>query len=164
MLESSHVPALNLWTRRWHALPLVARDAGQGRYPSIEESIPSAPSQNFKPAEIGPHGLPVPSNPWEVSCKYRGFWRTLRCLTLDPVVAQPTVDRRPPVQLRSLCLFNPAVGTQQRFTIPFHCDPPSREVALQPPVKSQPTSPRAMLSWRTEIPGPHVMPMCGLGR
>ena len=164
MLESSHVPALNLWTRRWHALPLAARDAGQGRLPSIEENKPSTPDQNFQPAEIGPHGLPVPSNRWEVSCKYRGFWRMLRCLTLDPVVAQPAVDGRPPVQLRSLCLFNPAVGTRQRFTIPFHCDPSSREVALQPPVKSQPASPRAMLSWRTEIPGPYRVAMCRLGR
>ena len=159
MLESSHVPALNLWTRRWHALPLVVRDAGQERYPRIGESIPSAPSQNFKPAEIGPHALPVLSNHWEVCCKYRGFWRMLRCLTLDPVVAQPTVDRRPPVQLRSLCLLSPTVGTRQRFTIPFHGDPPLREVALQPPVKSQQAPPLAMLSWRTEIPGLYMVAM-----
>ena len=133
-------------------------------YPSIEESIPSAPSQNFKPAEIGPHALPVLSNHWEVCCKYRGFWRMLRCLTLDPVVAQPTVDRRPPVQLRSLCLFNPAVGTRQRFTIPFHGDPPLREVALQPPGKSQQAPPMAMLSWRTKIPAPYRVAMRRLGR
>ena len=164
MLESSPVPALNLWTRRWHALPLVVRDAGQGRYPRIEESIPSAPSQNFKPAEIGPHALPVLSNHWEVCCKYRGFWRMLRCLTLDPVVAQPTVDRRPPVQLRSLCLFSPTIGTRQRFTIPFHGDPPLREVALQPPVKSQQAPPMAMLSWRTKIPAPYRVAMRRLGR
>ena len=139
-------------------------DAQEDTLPSIEENKPSTPDQNFQPAEIGPHGLPVPSNRWEMSCKYRGFWRMLRCLTLDPVVAQPAVDGRPPVQLRSLCLFNPAVGTRQRFTIPFHCDPSSREVALQPPVKSQQAPPLAMLSWRTEVPRPHMIPVSRLRR
>jgi hypothetical protein len=54
--------------------------------------------------------------------KYRGFRRVLRCLTIDPAVARPTVDGPCPVQFRSLCSFNPAVGTRQSFTTPFRLD------------------------------------------
>ena len=83
----------------------------------------------------------------------------LCCLTIDPVVARPTGDGRCPVQFRSLCLFNPTGGTRQSFTIPFQYDPPSHEVALQPPVESEPASPTvsAMLSWRTYIRRPHLI-------
>ena len=42
-----------------------------------------------------------------------------RCLALDPVVARPAVDGPHPVQLRPLCLFNPAVVTRPGFAAPF---------------------------------------------
>ena len=89
----------------------------------------------------------------------------LCCLTIDPVVARPTGDGRRPVQLRSLCLFNPAGRTRQSFTIPFQCDPSSHEVALQPPVESKPASQNvpAMPSWRTAIPVPVLVRSQRLG-
>ena len=48
-----------------------------------------------------------PSTPFRhrgVCSKYRGFRRTLRCLTLDPVVARLVESGPRPVRFRLLCL------------------------------------------------------------
>ena len=55
--------------------------------------------------------------------KYRGFWRTLRYLTVDPAVARPAVGGPRSVHFGPLCLFNPAVGTRRSFAAPFRSDP-----------------------------------------
>jgi hypothetical protein len=64
----------------------------------------------------------------------------LRCLTIDPMVAQPAVGGPHPVHLRLLCLFNPVVGTRQSFAAPFQSILPSVEMAFQPSVENQPVS------------------------
>ena len=48
---------------------------------------------NINPDRVGSHWPPAPSGLMEVvTSKYRGFRRTLRCLTMGPVVARPAVN------------------------------------------------------------------------
>jgi hypothetical protein len=48
---------------------------------------------NINPDRVGSHWPPAPSGLMEVvASKYRGFRRTLRCLTMGPVVARPAVN------------------------------------------------------------------------
>ena len=84
-IAGSHVPIANLQVHRWHALPLVAPDDGQGRYPIVECGISHPSAANIKHGRITPRS---PSLPTVGVCKYRGFERTLRCLTIDLVVAR----------------------------------------------------------------------------
>lgn len=59
---------------------------------------------NIKTNRIAPHSVhAIPS--LRVGCaKYRGFRSTLRCLTLDPVVARLMGSGPRPVLFRLLCL------------------------------------------------------------
>jgi hypothetical protein len=48
---------------------------------------------NINPDRVGSHWPPAPSGLMEVvASKYRGFRRTLRCLTMGPVVARPAMN------------------------------------------------------------------------
>ena len=84
-IVGSHVPISNLQVHRWRALPLVAPDDGQGRNPVVECDMSHPPAANIKHGRIAPLS---PSLPMGGSCKYRGFQRTLRCLSIDLVVAR----------------------------------------------------------------------------
>jgi len=77
----------------------------------------------------------------------------LCCLIIDSVVARRAANGPHPVQLRPLCLFNPAVGTRPGFTVPFLSAPFRRrdDIAV---VGQAPTS------WRTEITGGHCLHVC----
>ena len=71
-----------------------------------------------------------------VASKYRGFWRTLRCLAIGSAVARPAAEGD--VRYSSVHqLFQSIGGTRQTWVNPF--DPgsfPSR-AASQRPVESQ---------------------------
>ena len=54
--------------------------------------------------QFSPQSSPLHPALERSSTKYRGFRRTIRCLTIDSVVARHAIDGLHPVQLRSLCL------------------------------------------------------------
>ncbi len=63
-----------------------------------------SPVGNIKTHRIAPRLPPRHSVIEGVCSKYRGFRRTLRCLTLDPVVARLVESGPRPVRFRLLCL------------------------------------------------------------
>lgn len=61
-----------------------------------------SPAGNIKSGRFAPRALP-PFRNEGCPAKYRGFPRMLRCLTINPAVAQPTMNGSRLVQFRLLC-------------------------------------------------------------
>ena len=91
----SHVPTTNLWILRCHALPLTGQDDGIERLPIADRANSRGHQIRIK-SSSGSACISTPLHPaieWR-RCKYRGFSRMIRCLTVDPSVARPAVDGR----------------------------------------------------------------------
>ena len=132
--SGSHVPIANLQVHRWRALPLVAPDDGRGRNPVVECDMSHPSAVNIKHGRIAPRS---PSLPTVGSCKYRGFQRTLRCLTIDLVVAR----RADPATLARYSSGRSAHDTR----------PSANGQALRPPFARPPPVRGSIFSCRSAI-------------
>jgi hypothetical protein len=93
-----------------------------------ESACANPPARNIKPCRIGQHRFSGSHPIREMCrCKYRGFRRMIRYLTIDSLVARPVEDGPRPVQFRPLCSFYLAVGTRSGCAAPFSPTPSVRE-------------------------------------